>query len=278
MRVVHTQTELIEALKILTDIAFVPTMGNLHEGHLKLIEEALKKTKHVVVSIFINPLQFNSKDDFINYPRTLDEDLLMLQKLDVPLVFAPSKEDILEPSQTIEIQLPDIANDLCGKFRPGHFNGVATIVCKLFNLIQPELAFFGKKDFQQLFLIKELVNQLSYPIHIIGIDTVRDKDGLAKSSRNNLLSEENRKKASQLFKLMHEMKDKAMQKTSSFKEIEEDAVSLLNASGWRVDYLTIRSAQSLKTPVFNENQMVILGAATLGSVRLIDNIEFCIQD
>lgn len=278
MRVVHTQTELIEALKILTDIAFVPTMGNLHEGHLKLIEEALKKTKHVVVSIFINPLQFNSKDDFTNYPRTLDEDLLMLQKLDVPLVFAPSKEDILEPSQTIEIQLPDIANDLCGKFRPGHFNGVATIVCKLFNLIQPELAFFGKKDFQQLFLIKELVNQLSYPIHIIGIDTVRDKDGLAKSSRNNLLSEENRKKASQLFKLMHEMKDKAMQKTSSFKEIEEDAVSLLNASGWRVDYLTIRSAQSLKTPVFNENQMVILGAATLGSVRLIDNIEFCIQD
>ena len=208
----------------------------------------------------------------------MDEDLLMLQKLDVPLVFAPSKEDILEPSQTIEIQLPDIANDLCGKFRPGHFNGVATIVCKLFNLIQPELAFFGKKDFQQLFLIKELVNQLSYPIHIIGIDTVRDKDGLAKSSRNNLLSEENRKKASQLFKLMHEMKDKAMQKTSSFKEIEEDAVSLLNASGWRVDYLTIRSAQSLKTPVFNENQMVILGAATLGSVRLIDNIEFCIQD
>ena len=278
MRVVHTQTELIEALKILTDIAFVPTMGNLHEGHLKLIEEALKKTKHVVVSIFINPLQFNSKDDFINYPRTLDEDLLMLQKLDVPLVFAPSKEDILEPSQTIEIQLPDIGNDLCGKFRPGHFNGVATIVCKLFNLIQPELAFFGKKDFQQLFLIKELVKQLSYPIHIIGIDTVRDKDGLAKSSRNNLLSEENRKKASQLFKLMHEMKDKAMQKTSSFKEIEEDAVSLLNASGWRVDYLTIRSAQSLKTPVFNENQMVILGAATLGSVRLIDNIEFCIQD
>ena len=278
MRVVHTQTELIEALKILTDIAFVPTMGNLHEGHLKLIEEALKKTKHVVVSIFINPLQFNSKDDFTNYPRTLDEDLLMLQKLDVPLVFAPSKEDILEPSQTIEIQLPDIANDLCGKFRPGHFNGVATIVCKLFNLIQPELAFFGKKDFQQLFLIKELVKQLSYPIHIIGIDTVRDKDGLAKSSRNNLLSEENRKKASQLFKLMHEMKDKAMQKTSSFKEIEEDAVSLLNASGWRVDYLTIRSAQSLKTPVFNENQMVILGAATLGSVRLIDNIEFCIQD
>ncbi|HCC72451.1 MAG TPA: pantoate--beta-alanine ligase [Methylophilaceae bacterium] len=278
MRVIHTQKDLIEALKILTYIAFVPTMGNLHEGHLRLIEEALKKTKHVVVSIFINPLQFNSKEDFKNYPRTLEEDLLMLQKLDVPFVFAPSKEDILDPLQTIQIQLPEIASDLCGKFRPGHFNGVATIVCKLFNLIQPQLAFFGKKDFQQLFLIKELVKQLSYPIDIIGVDTVRDKDGLAKSSRNNLISEENRKKASQLFQLMNLMKDKAMQKKSSFKEIEEDAVRLLNASGWIVDYLAIRSALSLKTPVHDENQMVILGAATLGSVRLIDNIEFCIQD
>lgn len=278
MHVIHTQKELVETLKKLTNIAFVPTMGNLHDGHVKLIEEALKKTKYVVVSIFINPLQFNSKDDFKNYPRTLDEDLLMLQKLDVPFVFVPSKEDIIDSSQTIEIHLSDIANDLCGRFRPGHFNGVATIVCKLFNLIQPELAFFGKKDFQQLFLIKELVKQLNYPIHIIAIDTVRDKDGLAKSSRNNLLSKEDRKKAPQLFELMSAMKEKVMQKKLSFKEIEADAERLLNASGWIVDYLAIRSAQSLKTPVHNEKQMVILGAATLGSVRLIDNIEFCIQD
>ena len=278
MHVIHTQKELVETLKKLTNIAFVPTMGNLHEGHLKLIEEALKKTKYVVVSIFINPLQFNSKDDFKNYPRTLDEDLLMLQKLDVPFVFVPSKEDIIDSSQTIEIHLSDIANDLCGRFRPGHFNGVATIVCKLFNLIQPELAFFGRKDFQQLFLIKELVKQLNYPIHIIAIDTVRHKDGLAKSSRNNLLSKEDRKKAPQLFELMNAMKEKVMQKKLSFKEIESDAERLLNDSGWIVDYLAIRSAQSLKTPVHNEKQMVILGAATLGSVRLIDNIEFCIQD
>jgi pantoate--beta-alanine ligase len=278
MHVIHTQKELVETLKKLTNIAFVPTMGNLHDGHLKLIEEALKKTKYVVVSIFINPLQFNSKDDFKNYPRTLDEDLLMLQKLDVPFVFVPSKEDIIDSSQTIEIHLSDIANDLCGRFRPGHFNGVATIVCKLFNLIQPELAFFGKKDFQQLFLIKELVKQLNYPIHIIAIDTVRHKDGLAKSSRNNLLSKEDRKKAPQLFELMNAMKEKVMQKKLSFKEIESDAERLLNDSGWIVDYLAIRSAQSLKTPVHHEKQMVILGAATLGSVRLIDNIEFCIQD
>ena len=278
MHVIHTQKELVETLKKLTNIAFVPTMGNLHDGHLKLIEEALKRTKYVVVSIFINPLQFNSKDDFKNYPRTLDEDLLMLQKLDVPFVFVPSKENIIDSSQTIEIHLSDIANDLCGRFRPGHFNGVATIVCKLFNLIQPELAFFGKKDFQQLFLIKELVKQLNYPIHIIAIDTVRHKDGLAKSSRNNLLSKEDRKKAPQLFELMNAMKEKVMQKKLSFKEIESDAERLLNDSGWIVDYLAIRSAQSLKTPVHHEKQMVILGAATLGSVRLIDNIEFCIQD
>ena len=224
MHVIHTQKELVETLKKLTNIAFVPT------------------------------------------------------KLDVPFVFVPSKEDIIDSSQTIEIHLSDIANDLCGRFRPGHFNGVATIVCKLFNLIQPELAFFGKKDFQQLFLIKELVKQLNYPIHIIAIDTVRHKDGLAKSSRNNLLSKEDRKKAPQLFELMNAMKEKVMQKKLSFKEIESDAERLLNDSGWIVDYLAIRSAQSLKTPVHNEKQMVILGAATLGSVRLIDNIEFCIQD
>jgi len=278
MHIIHTQNELVETLKKLNNIAFVPTMGNLHEGHLKLVEEALKKTKHVVVSIFINPLQFDSKDDFRNYPRTLDKDLLMLQKLGVPFVFVPPKENIIDSLQTIEIHLPSIANDLCGRFRPGHFNGVATIICKLFNLIQPEFAFFGRKDFQQLFLIKELVKQLNYPIHIIAIDTVRDKDGLAMSSRNNLLSKEDRKKAPQLFKLLNVMKDKVMQKKLSFKEIEDDADRLLNASGWIVDYLTIRSAESLKFAVHDEKQIVILGAATLGSIRLIDNIEFCIQD
>ena len=278
MHIIHTQNELVETLKKLNNIAFVPTMGNLHEGHLKLVEEALKKTKHVVVSIFINPLQFDSKDDFRNYPRTLDKDLLMLQKLGVPFVFVPPKENIIDSLQTIEIHLPSIANDLCGRFRPSHFNGVATIICKLFNLIQPEFAFFGRKDFQQLFLIKELVKQLNYPIHIIAIDTVRDKDGLAMSSRNNLLSKEDRKKAPQLFKLLNLMKDKVMQKKLSFKKIEDDADRLLNASGWIVDYLTIRSAESLKFAVHDEKQIVILGAATLGSVRLIDNIEFCIQD
>lgn len=195
MDVIHTQNQLIQTLKGLTHIAFVPTMGNLHEGHIKLIQEASKVSRNIVVSIFINPLQFNSKEDFKNYPRTLKEDLSILKELDIPFVFAPSEEDILDSLETIKIKLPGIANDLCGKFRPGHFNGVATIVCKLFNLIQPDIAFFGKRIFNN-FLIKALVKQLNYPIEIVGINTVRDHDGLAKSSRNKLLSQEDRKSPS----------------------------------------------------------------------------------
>ena len=278
MQIIHANYELIDILKPLTNIAFVPTMGNLHEGHLTLIQEAFKKSKHVVVSIFINPLQFNSNEDFKKYPRTLEEDLAMLKKIGVPFVFVPSESEMLDPLQTVEIHLPEIAYDLCGKFRPGHFEGVAAIVNKLFNVVQPEMAFFGKKDFQQLFLIKELVRQLDSPIKIMSVDTVRHEDGLARSSRNSLLNVEDRKKAPQLFQTLNSMKEKAIKKSPPFGEIEAFATQSLNASGWIVDYLTIRSSQSLESPVHDENQLVILGAATLGSVRLIDNIEFCIHD
>ena len=278
MQIIHANYELIDILKPLTNIAFVPTMGNLHAGHLSLIQEAFKKTKYVVVSIFINPLQFNSNEDFKKYPRTLEEDLTMLKKIGVPFVFVPSESDMLDPLQTFAMHLPQIAYDLCGKFRPGHFEGVAAIVNKLFNVVQPEMAFFGKKDFQQLFLIKELVRQLDSPIKIIAVDTVRHEDGLARSSRNSLLNMEDRKKAPQLFQTLSSMKEKAIKKSPPFSEIEAFATQSLNASGWIVDYLTIRSSQSLESPVRDENQLVILGAATLGSVRLIDNIEFCIHD
>ena len=278
MQIIHANYELIDILKPLTNIAFVPTMGNLHEGHLTLIQEAFKKSKHIVVSIFINPLQFNSNEDFKKYPRTLEEDLAMLKKIGVPFVFVPSESEMLDPLQTIEIHLPQIAYDLCGKFRPGHFEGVAAIVNKLFNVVQPEMAFFGKKDFQQLFLIRELVRQIDSPIKIMSVDTVRHKDGLARSSRNSLLNVEDRKKAPQLFQTLNSMKEKAIKKSPPFSDIEAFATQSLNASGWIVDYLTIRSSQSLESPVHDENQLVILGAATLGSVRLIDNIEFCIHD
>jgi len=278
MQIIHANYELIDILKPLKNIAFVPTMGNLHEGHLTLIQEAFKKSKHVVVSIFINPLQFNSNEDFKKYPRTLEEDLAMLKKIGVPFVFAPSESEMLDPLQKVEIHLPRIAYDLCGKFRPGHFEGVAAIVNKLFNVVQPEIAFFGKKDFQQLFLIRELVRQLDSPIKIIAVDTVRHEDGLARSSRNSLLNMEDRKKAPQLFQTLNSMKEKTIKKSPPFSEIEAFATQSLNASGWIVDYLTIRSSQSLESPVHDENQLVILGAATLGSVRLIDNIEFCIHD
>ena len=202
----------------------------------------------------------------------------MLKKIGVPFVFAPSESEMLDPLQTVEIHLPRIAYDLCGKFRPGHFEGVAAIVNKLFNVVQPEMAFFGKKDFQQLFLIRELVRQLDSPIKIIAVDTVRHEDGLARSSRNSLLNMEDRKKAPQLFQTLNSMKEKTIKKSPPFSEIEAFATQSLNASGWIVDYLTIRSSQSLESPVHDENQLVILGAATLGSVRLIDNIEFCIHD
>ena len=278
MQIIHANYELIDILKPLTNIAFVPTMGNLHEGHLTLIQEAFKKSKHVVVSIFISPLQFNSNEDFKKYPRTLEEDLAMLKKIGVPFVFVPSESEMLDPLQTVEIHLPQIAYDLCGKFRPGHFEGVAAIVNKLFNVVQPEMAFFGKKDFQQLFLIRELVRQIDSPIKIMSVDTVRHKDGLARSSRNSLLNVEDRKKAPQLFQTLNSMKEKAIKKSPPFSDIEAFATQSLNASGWIVDYLTIRSSQSLESPVHDENQLVILGAATLGSVRLIDNIEFCIHD
>jgi pantoate--beta-alanine ligase len=278
MQIIYANYELIDILKPLTNIAFVPTMGNLHEGHLTLIQEAFKKSKHVVVSIFINPLQFNSNEDFKKYPRTLEEDLAMLKKIGVPFVFVPSESEMLDPLQTVEIHLPQIAYDLCGKFRPGHFEGVAAIVNKLFNVVQPEMAFFGKKDFQQLFLIRELVRQLDSPIKIMSVDTVRHEDGLARSSRNSLLNVEEREKAPQLFQTLNSMKEKAIKKSPLFSEIEAFATQSLNASGWIVDYLTIRSSQSLESPVHDENQLVILGAATLGSVRLIDNIEFCIHD
>jgi pantoate--beta-alanine ligase len=190
----------------------------------------------------------------------------------------PSESEMLDPLQTVEIHLPQIAYDLCGKFRPGHFEGVAAIVNKLFNVVQPEMAFFGKKDFQQLFLIRELVRQLDSPIKIMSVDTVRHKDGLARSSRNSLLNVEDRKKAPQLFQTLNSMKEKAIKKSPPFSDIEAFATQSLNASGWIVDYLTIRSSQSLESPVHDENQLVILGAASLGSVRLIDNIEFCIHD
>lgn len=278
MQVIHTQNELISHLKSIENIAFVPTMGNLHKGHLAIIQEALKKNKYVVVSIFVNPLQFDSKNDFLKYPRTLDEDLLMLKKIGVPFVFAPSENDILNTSEIPSIIMSPIVNDLCGKYRPGHFEGVLTIVSKLFKLINPSAAYFGKKDFQQLFLIKDMVRQLGSSIIIVCVDTVRDDDGLAKSSRNSLLSLSDREKAPQLFQVMNMMKKKVIENSLTLKNIEDHATNDLLGLGWDVDYLAIRSSQSLEPPTCNENHLVILGAASLGSVRLIDNIEFCIQD
>ncbi|HZV61873.1 MAG TPA: pantoate--beta-alanine ligase [Methylophilaceae bacterium] len=273
MQIIHTVAELRERLSRETSIGLVPTMGNLHAGHLHLVELAKQHGKCVVVSIFVNPLQFGVNEDLASYPRTLAEDCAKLETIGAAIVFAPSEKEMYPVAQTMMVTPPPIANELCGVSRPGHFGGVATVVLKLFNIVQPQVAAFGKKDFQQLFIIRELVRQLNFPIRIVAGETVREADGLAMSSRNGYLSAESRAQAP----LLHKALLYAVEQVQSGKDIdaaEAEAAALLTDSGWAVDYVSVRSAGSLLQPEPDENALVVLGAARLGSTRLIDNIEF----
>lgn len=262
-------------------VAFVPTMGNLHAGHLHLVEIAKRHADCIVVSIFVNPLQFGPSEDLDRYPRTLEADCDQLKKLGVSIVFAPS---ILEMypgfdgqslHQQITINLPAIASELCGASRPGHFSGVATVVTKLFNIVQPNVAIFGKKDFQQLYIIKKLVNQLNFPIEIIAGDTIRESGGLAMSSRNGNFSEAEKIQATQLHLTLREVVEAIKLKQHDFRTIEKNAAQHLSDKGWTVDYIAIRSSFTLQPALNDAANLVILGAATLSGTRLIDNIEFC---
>lgn len=261
-------------------VAFVPTMGNLHAGHLHLVEVAKRHADCVVVSIFVNPLQFGVGEDLDRYPRTLAQDCDKLERAGVDIVFAPQVVEVYPGfdghalNQTMSIALPPIANELCGASRPEHFAGVATVVTKLFNMVQPNVAVFGKKDYQQLYIIKKMVSQFNIPVEIIAGDIVREPGGLAMSSRNSLLSQEEKAKASQLHITLREVVEAIKQGKDNFKTIEEKAVKRLSDKGWQVDYISIRAAQSLKPIQSNQVDLVILGAATLGTTRLIDNIEF----
>ena len=272
MQIIHTVAELRERLSRETSISLVPTMGNLHAGHLHLVELAKQHGECVVVSIFVNPLQFGVNEDLASYPRTLADDCAKLEAAGA-IVFAPSEKEMYPVAQTMMVTPPPIANELCGVSRPGHFGGVATVVLKLFNIVQPQVAAFGKKDFQQLFIIRELVRQLNFPIRIVAGETVREADGLAMSSRNGYLSAESRAQAP----LLHKALLYAVEQVQSGKDIdaaEAEAAALLTDSGWAVDYVSVRSAGSLLQPEPDENALVVLGAARLGSTRLIDNIEF----
>ena len=280
MQVIKTIDELRSALKNQSNIAFVPTMGNLHAGHIQLVEVAKQHAGCVVVSIFVNPLQFGPTEDLASYPRTLEADCEKLKTAGASIVFTPSVEEIYADfdgknlNQTITITPPPIANELCGATRPGHFAGVATVVMKLFNMVQPKIAVFGQKDFQQLFIIKQMVRQFNLPINIIGVDTVREPSGLAMSSRNGYLSNEQRAVASQLNSALKGIVQSVKSGDKDYTQLEQQAKSTLNNQGWLADYISIRSSLTLQPASSSDIDLVVLGAAKLGNTRLIDNLTF----
>ncbi|WP_293646160.1 pantoate--beta-alanine ligase [Thiolapillus sp.] len=276
MKQVTSVAQLREAVAGLRGrIALVPTMGNLHEGHLTLVRRAREIADHVVVSIFVNPLQFDREQDLQAYPRTEEQDLDLLRSEGVELTFTPSTEAIYPHSMDVHtrVEVPGLSDIFCGESRPGHFVGVATIVCKLFNMVQPQAAVFGRKDFQQLLIIRRMVEDLAMPIEIAGVDTVREADGLAMSSRNNYLDPQQRKIAPALFHALQHTAEALRQGERHYAELEENATQLIAAAGMTPDYFSIRRASDLGKPAQSETGFVILGAAFLGMARLIDNLE-----
>lgn len=254
-------------------IALVPTMGNLHDGHMKLVDEAKLRADVVVVSIFVNPMQFDRQDDLVRYPRTLQEDCEKLNKRKVDFVFAPAPADIYPQGtegQTY-VDVPGISTMLEGASRPGHFRGVSTIVSKLFNLVQPDIACFGEKDYQQLQLIRKMVADMGYDIEIVGVPTVRAKDGLALSSRNGYLTADQRKIAPGMSKVMNAIADKLQAGERDTEELVALAEQQVNEAGFRADDIQIRDADTLLDVTESSEHAVILMAAWLGQARLIDN-------
>ena len=276
MQIISNVTELRERLSKEASMAFVPTMGNLHEGHLELVRIAHQHAQCVVVSIFVNPLQFGANEDFGKYPRTLQADCDKLKASGVAVVFAPTEADLYPQPQQVTVEPPPIAQQLCGAFRPGHFRGVATVVLKLLNIVQPQVAIFGNKDYQQLHVIRQMVVQLNVPVQIVGVETLRAADGLALSSRNQYLNAEERTEATFLYQTLVEIKNSLENADMGCNVLEVNAVNALISHGWQVDYVAIRSQSTLLLPELGEENLVILAAARLGKTRLIDNIEACL--
>jgi pantoate--beta-alanine ligase len=255
-------------------IAFVPTMGNLHEGHASLMAQARAHADVVVASVFVNRLQFAPHEDFDRYPRTLDADCARMAAAGVSHVFAPAETELYPQPQTLHV-VPDpaLADILEGAFRPGFFTGVATVVAKLFNIVQPQVAMFGKKDYQQLMVIRQLVRQMALPIDIIGGETSRAADGLALSSRNGYLSPDERAQSVQLHHALSAARDALRSGVRDLARIEHDAMSFLEAHGWSPQYVAVRRQADLQSPSAHESSLVIVAAALLGTTRLIDNLE-----
>ena len=255
-------------------VAFVPTMGNLHDGHLKLVQVARQRADRVLVSVFVNPMQFGQNEDIEAYPRTLEQDSANLAEHETDVLFVPDVHEIYPQSTqwTTRVEVPGLSDILCGASRPGHFVGVTTVVAKLFNIVQPDLAVFGEKDFQQLRIIQQMVADLDMPIEVIGVPTVREDSGLAMSSRNNYLSAQEREQAAQIYKTLQKVEQMLREEYPDFKNIEENAVKILENAGLRPDYVSIRRKSDLREPVTTDHELVVLAAAWLGRARLIDNL------
>jgi pantoate--beta-alanine ligase len=279
LKVVHTIEALRDQLRGQTRAAFVPTMGNLHDGHLALMKQARQHGDPVVASIFVNRLQFGPLEDFDRYPRTLDADLEKLERdRNVYVVFAPDEKQLYPEPQSYRVLPPDgLGGILEGEFRPGFFGGVCTVVLKLLSCVQPRVAVFGKKDYQQLMIVRSMCRQFQLPVDIVAQETIRDTDGLALSSRNRFLAEAERLQAPQLYAALQTVRQAVVDGRVDLRELETNATSRLNDAGWAVDYVSVRKRRDLLAPTATEasagEPLVVLAAAKLGATRLIDNLE-----
>jgi pantoate--beta-alanine ligase len=273
VELIHSLAALRERLKREDSIGFVPTMGNLHQGHIDLTHIAKKNARCTVVSIFVNPLQFGPKEDYAKYPRTLPQDCEKCEAAGVDIVYAPDEGEMYPEKQGFVVEPDGIQHILDGASRPGHFRGVATVVLKLFNMVQPRVAVFGKKDYQQCKVIAALTRQFALPIELVFADTTRAQDGLALSSRNGYLGERERAEAPRLYRLLNTIAERLKAGSRDFEQLQTAAVTELAQHGWQPDYIAIRRQADLLEPQKADRELVILAAAKLGATRLIDNLE-----
>ena len=277
MDIITTDAELKARLADASEVAFVPTMGSLHDGHLRLMRIAREHGDTVVASIFVNRLQFGPNEDFDRYPRNFEADCAGLKREGVDVLFAPQEQEMYPTPQVYRVIPPPLAEELEGAFRPGFFHGVCTVVLKLFNLVRPDVAVFGKKDRQQLKIVRGMVQQFNLPIRIVPAETVRAPDGLALASRNSYLTPTERVEAPRLYQTLRRVADEILSGRHDYANLEAHARAELARHGWKVDYIAIRHGLALRIPhpegYDHPNLLIVLGAATLGSTRLIDNVD-----
>jgi len=277
MDVIHSAADLRARLQREPNNVFVPTMGNLHDGHVQLINIAKPRAACTVVSIFVNRLQFGPREDFDRYPRTLDADSARLKAAGVDVLFVPDEKEIYPERQTFVVEPSDLQYILEGAHRPGHFRGVATVVLKLFNLVMPHSAIFGKKDYQQYLVLRDMVKQFALPIEIIPAETVRAEDGLALSSRNAYLSAAERREAPRLYGALSKARAEIEKGARDFQRIDQQSMAELSSRGWQPDYVAVRRQADLRQPTERDRDLVIVAAARLGRTRLIDNVEVTLR-